>query len=58
MAQYQADIHQLADSNESIAQSFKALVILVLEFLPALALRGWESVDSEEEAEPEDVEEK
>ena len=56
IAQYQVDIHQLADSNESIAQSFKALVILLLECLPALGSKGWESADLEEEAELEDAE--
>ena len=47
----------LVDSNESIAWSFKALVILLLEHLPVLGLRGWESADSEEDVELEDTEE-
>ena len=31
---YQADIHHLAESNEAIARSFEALVLLLVERLP------------------------
>ena len=33
-ARYRADVHCLADSSEAIAQSFEALVLLLVERLP------------------------
>ena len=33
-ARYRADVHCLADSSEAIAQSFEALVLLLVEQLP------------------------
>ena len=55
-AQYQADIRWIAESNESIACSFKALVILLVDWLPALGMGHPEVVGSEGEEEEGDME--
>ena len=55
-ARYQADVHRLAESSKVIAHSFKALVLLLVEWLPVLMLGSQESVGSDEEG-TENVEE-
>ena len=50
-ARYQADIHQIAESNKSIARSFEALVVLLADWLPALGTGHPEIVVSEGEEE-------
>ena len=48
-ARYLADVHWLAESSEVIAHSFKALVILLAEWLLVLMPGNPESIDLEEE---------
>ena len=55
-ARYWADVHQLAESSEAIARSFEALVVLLVDWLLVLMPVNLESVDSEEEEKPENVE--
>ena len=58
-AWYQADIHQLAESNEAIAHSFEALFALLVDRLLVSVTENPETVGSEgeEEEEPEGAEE-
>ena len=55
-AQYQADIHQITESNESITHSFEALVVLLADQLPASGTEHPEGVALEGEEEEGDVE--
>ena len=50
-ARYQADICQITESNESIARSFEALVVLLADRLPVLGTGHPEIVGSEGEEE-------
>ena len=54
---YQADVHHLADSSEAIAQSFEALVLLLVERLP-MPMSGEPGMGSSEEEGAENVEER
>ena len=52
-ARYWADIRQVVESNESIAHSFKALVVLLVDQLPASRMEhpGGVALEGEEEEE-------
>ena len=50
-AWYWADIYQLAEVSKTIAHSFKALVTLLLDQLPATRLENQESLGSEVDVE-------
>ena len=52
-AWYRVDISQLVDSNEAIAHSFKALVVLLVDRLPVSRPENLEGVGSEGEEEEE-----
>ena len=55
-ARYQADVHWLAESSKGSACSFKALVVLLVEWLPVSMPGNPESIDSEKEEELENAE--
>ena len=48
-ARYWVDVHWLAELSEAIACSFKALVVLLVEWLPVSMPGNPESIDSDEE---------
>ena len=55
-AQYWVDIRRIVESNESIACSFEALVVLLVDWLLALGMEHPEVVGSEGEEEEDDME--
>ena len=56
-ARYRADVHRLADSSEAIAQSFEALVLLLVEQLP-MPMLGDLGTGSSDEGGAENAEER
>ena len=56
-AWYQADVHRLAELSEAITQSFEALVLLLLEWLP-MPMSGDPGRGSSDEEGAENVEER